>query len=269
MRTLCSRSPSPSTSDTVAQPAAVSASHRRHHPVERDHHRAGRVRHFDRRLAHRRLERLTLRLPSRRQRFGQSVEAALRRLHVTEGGQHLLGVSRRQMRHQHRALACGERCPIALHDADLALQRRHRPLTAPGPIQRARHRHRTSAGEVGLRATACPAIPLSVDEHVGQVYIVAGERLLGDRALGLGEHGMEFAFEFFKAAVVRRFVLLQQGAHALWEFFERGPHITGSRFIDRRMGYFHWGSPPQCLEFALKHCCRGSLPRLPSAAYFP
>ena len=99
------------------------------------------------------------------------------------------------MRHQHRALACGERCPIALHDADLALQRRHRPLTAPGAIQRARHRHRTSGGEVGLGTATGPAMHLAVDEHERQVYIVAGERLFGDRTLGLGEQGVELAFE--------------------------------------------------------------------------
>ena len=105
MRTLRSRCPSPSTSDTGAHPASRYPPLIGHHPVERDHHCAGRVRHLGGGLAHRRLERLTLRLQSRRQRLGQSVQAALRRLHVTEGGQHLLGFSRRQMRHQHRALA--------------------------------------------------------------------------------------------------------------------------------------------------------------------
>ena len=84
----------------------------------------------------------------------------------------------------------------------------------------------------GLRATACPAIPISIDEHVGQVYIVAGERLLGDRTLGLGEQRVEFAFEVFESARVRRFVLLQQGGDALREVFEGSPGIAGCRFVD-------------------------------------
>ena len=54
---------------------------------------------------------------------------------VTEGAQHLLGVSRRQVRDQHRALAGGERRPVPHHNGDLALQRRHRPFTASGSIQ--------------------------------------------------------------------------------------------------------------------------------------
>ena len=36
-------------------------------------------------------------------------------------------------------------------------------------------------------------------------------------------------------------------------------HERPHRYVDRRMGYFHWGSPPQCFEFALSivsedHC---------------
>ena len=63
----------------------------------------------------------------------------------------------------------------------------------------------------------------------------------------------------FESARVRRFVLLEQGAHALGEVFECSPDIAVSRFVERRMGYFHWGSPPQCFEFALSivaedHC---------------
>ena len=119
------------------------------------------------------------------------------------------------------------------------LPRRHRPLTAPSPIQRARHRHRTRGGEVGLRATACPAMHLAVDEHERQVHIVAGECLFGDRTLGLGEQRMQFAFEVFESARVRRFVLLHQGGDALGEVIECSRGIAWSRFVERRMGYFH------------------------------
>ena len=41
---------------------------------------------------------------------------------------------------------------------------------------------------------------LAVDEHKRQVHIVAGERLFGDRALGLGEQRVQFAFEVFESA---------------------------------------------------------------------
>ena len=64
---------------------------------------------------------------------------------------------------------------------------------------------------------------LAVDEHERQVYIVARERLFGDCTFGLGEQGVELAFEVFEFARGRRFVLLQQGADALGEFFERSP----------------------------------------------
>ena len=50
---------------------------------------------------------------------------------------------------------------------------------------------------------------------------------------------MQFAFEGFESARVRRFVLLQQGADALGERLKRSPDIASSRFVDWRMGYFH------------------------------
>ena len=58
---------------------------------------------------------------------------------------------------------------------------------------------------------------LAVDEYERQVHIVAGERLFGDRALGLGEERVQFTFEVFESARGRRFVLLQQGADVLGE----------------------------------------------------
>ena len=67
----------------------------------------------------------------------------------------------------------------------------------------AAHRHRTRGGEVGLRATACPAMRLAVDEHERQIHIVAGERLFGDRTLGLGEQRVQFTFEIFETTRVR------------------------------------------------------------------
>ena len=100
---------------------------------------------------------------------------------------------------------------------------------------------------------------LAVDEHERQVYIVARERLFDDRAFGLGEQGVDLAFEVFELVRGRRFVLRQQGADALGELFERSPDIARCGFVDRRMGYFHWGSPPQCFDFAISivaedHC---------------
>ena len=49
-----------------------------------------------------------------------------------------------------------------------------------------------------MRAATGPAMHLAVDEHERQVHIVAGERLFGDRALGLGEPRVQFAFEVFR-----------------------------------------------------------------------
>ena len=40
---------------------------------------------------------------------------------------------------------------------------------------------------------------LAVDEHHGQVHIVAGERLFGDRALGVGEQRVQLALEVFES----------------------------------------------------------------------
>ena len=167
--------------------------------------------------------------------------------------------SRRQVRDQHRALACGERRPVPLDNADLAIQRRHGPLTASCSIQRARHRHRTRGSKVGLGTATGPAMHLAVDEHERPVHIVAGERLFGDGTLGLGKQRVEFAFEVFELARVRRFVLLQQGGYVLREVLERSSGIAGSRLVGQRMGYFHWGSPPQCFGFAISivaedHC---------------
>jgi len=50
--------------------SAAGCAHRRQHPVERDHHRAGGGRDLAVGLAHRRLEVLTACLPARRERFG-------------------------------------------------------------------------------------------------------------------------------------------------------------------------------------------------------
>ena len=147
----------------------------------------------------------------------------------------------------------------------LPLQRRHRPLTAPGPIQRARHRHRTSAGEVGLGTATGPAMHLAVDEHERQVHIVARERLFGDRTFGVGEQCAQFAFEVFESARVRRFVLFHQGGDALGQVIEYSRGIAWSRFVERRMGYFHWGSPPQCFELAFSIVAEDHCPVLPSA----
>ena len=61
------------------------------------------------------------------------------------------------------------------------------------------HRHRTRGGEVGLRATAGPAMHLAVDEHERQVHIVARERLFGDRSLGLGEQRVQVTFGVFES----------------------------------------------------------------------
>ena len=84
---------------------------------------------------------------------------------------------------------------------------------------------------------------LAVDEHHGQVHIVAGERLFGDCALGVGEQRVQLALEVFECTCVRRFVFLQQGAHTLGEVLEHSPHVVGSRFVGRGMGYFHLGQP--------------------------
>ena len=105
---------------------------------------------------------------------------------------------------------------------------------------------------------------LAVDEHERQVHIVAGERLFGDRALGVGEQRVQFTFEVFESARVRRFVLLQQGADALGERIERSPDIAGSTIVDWRMGYFHWGSPPQCFDLAISIVAEDHCPVLPS-----
>ena len=43
---------------------------------------------------------------------------------------------------------------------------------------------------------------LAVDEHEGKVHIVTGECLFGDRALGVGEQRMQFAFEVLESARV-------------------------------------------------------------------
>ena len=121
---------------------------------------------------------------------------------------------------------------------------------------------------------------LAVDEHERQAHIVAGERLFGDRTFGMGEQGAQFAFEVSESARVRRFVLLHQGGDTLGEVFERSPGIAGSRFVDRRVGYFHWGSPPQSIRFASNilaedHCpvflsqpaCRDKLSPVPLHSY--
>ena len=47
---------------------------------------------------------------------------------------------------------------------------------------------------------------------------------------------------------IRTFSL--QGGDALGQVIECSRGIAWSRFVDRRMGYFHWGSPPQCFELA-------------------
>ena len=167
------------------------------------------------------------------------------------------------MRDQYRALAGGERRPVPLDDANPALKRRHRPLAAPGPIQRAGHRYWTGGGEVGLGATTGPAVHLAVDEHERQVHIAARECLFGDCALGLGEQHVQFAFEVFESTRSRRFVLLQQGADALGELFERSPAIARCRFVDQRMGYFHWGNPPQCSDLAISIVAEDHCPVLP------
>ena len=109
---------------------------------------------------------------------------------------------------------------------------------------------------------------LAVDEHERQVHIVAGECLFGDRTLGVGEQRMQFAFEVFESARVRRFVLLQHGGDALGEVFERSPGIAGSRFVDWRMGYFHWGSPPQCFGFAISIVAEDHCPVFPAPPTF-
>ena len=66
---------------------------------------------------------------------------------------------------------------------------------APRPVQRTQHRHRAGGAEVGLLEAPGPAMALAVDEHEGQVHILSGQRLLGDRALGVGEQRAQRAFE--------------------------------------------------------------------------
>ena len=142
-----------------------------------------------------------------------------------------------EVRDQHRALACGERCPIPCYHTNFAFERRYRPLAAPGPIQCAGHRHRTCGGDVGLGVATGPAMHLAVDEYEQQVHILARERLFGDRAFGLSEQGVELAFEVFEFARVRRIRLFQQGADALGEFVERSPDIARHGSVDQRMQY--------------------------------
>ena len=71
-------------------------------------------------------------------------------------------LSRRQMRHQHRALACSERRPVPLDDADGALHHRHRPLAALRPIQRAHHRHFPAAVVLAYLVSAAVIIGAAV-----------------------------------------------------------------------------------------------------------
>ena len=97
---------------------AATASHRRHHRVERHRHGARGVRNFQCVLAQTCLELATPRLPTRRERLRQPVQRALRRHHVAQRPQHLLGLARHQVRSQHRALACRIRRPVPLDDAD-------------------------------------------------------------------------------------------------------------------------------------------------------
>ena len=74
-----------------------------------------------------------------------------------------------------------------------------------------------------------------------------------------------FGTALAESARVRRFVLFHQGGDALGQVIECTPGIAWSRFVDRRMGYFHWGSPPQCFELAFSIVAEDHCPVLPSA----
>ena len=98
-------------------PCATPRLHRRHHPVKRDRHGAHRVRDLERLFAHPRLELGALRLPTRRERLGQSVQRTLRGRHVPQHTQHLLGLARHQVSGQHRAVTRRMRRPVPFDDA--------------------------------------------------------------------------------------------------------------------------------------------------------
>ena len=80
---------------------------------------------------------------------------------------------------------------------------------------------------------------LAIDEYVGQVDIMAGERFAGDRTFGLGEQHVELAFEVFEVGHLRGFVVFEQCAHALGELGQDGKGVERGGFVHRRMGYWH------------------------------
>ena len=73
---------------------------------------------------------------------------------------------------------------------------------SPGssPIQRAHRRHR--GAEIGLLAPVRPVMLLRVDEHMGQVHIVALQRLARRRTLGMREQRVEFLLEPFEVKLL-------------------------------------------------------------------
>ena len=94
------------------------------------------------------------------------------------------------------------RRPVPFDDAYLALHRSDRPLARSSPIQRAHRRHRAHRAEIGLLAPVHPVMFLRVDEHIGQVHILALQRLARRRTLGVGEQRVEFLLEPFKAKLL-------------------------------------------------------------------
>ena len=103
---------------------------------------------------------------------------------------------------QHRALTRRMRRPVPFDDAYLALHRSDRPLARASPIQRAHRRHRAHRAEIGLFAPVRPVMLLRVDEHMGQVHIVAFQRLARRRTLGVREQRVEFVLELFEAKLL-------------------------------------------------------------------